>query len=65
MNTYKKNILLIERNSNKTAKIIYKRIFGYIDTENSEKEIRFCQEIFRHKHIAHSQTRRTLPLQKF
>ncbi|MBE6303984.1 MAG: hypothetical protein E7089_08635 [Bacteroidales bacterium] len=54
-----------ERNNNKTARIVYRRTFGYITTDDREGEIRFCQEIFRSSHITHSQIKRTPPLQKF
>ena len=60
-----KRVLLFERNSLKTARIVYKRIFGHISTDDSEGEIRFCQEIFRCKQIRHSQSKRMPPLQKF
>ena len=60
-----KKVPLFERNSLKTARIVYKRIFGYISTDDSEGEIRFCHEIFRCKQIRHSQAKRMPPLQKF
>lgn len=65
MTTSKKNVPHFERSNYDTAKIIYKRTFGYIATENDEREIRFCREIFRSKHVTHSQTKQMPPLQKF
>ncbi len=59
------NTKLFERKYRKTAKIVYKRFFGYTSTESEGCEIRFCGEIFRSKYVAHSQIKRMPPLQKF
>ena len=65
MSTNERGLPLFERDSLKSAKIVYKRIFGHNAADNSDGETRFCQEIFRNKYIRHSQTMRTPSLPRF
>lgn len=65
MATDERNILFIKRSNRKTAKIVYKSVFEELATGDNDKEIRFCQEIFRCRCFTNSHTTRIPPLQKF